>query len=117
MPPSDHYLYTKFVRKQTVTIHIYMVYKIGNIGSIMYIKSFIICTHHQILLGISNQGEQSGQGMWHAWERGETCTGFWSESPKEREQLKDQGVDGRMGSKWTLGRLARACGVDSADSG
>jgi hypothetical protein len=21
-------------------------------------------------------------GMWHAWERGETCTGFWWESPK-----------------------------------
>jgi hypothetical protein len=26
--------------------------------------------------------------------------------PKEKDNLKDQGVDGRMGSKWTLGRLA-----------
>jgi hypothetical protein len=26
-------------------------------------------------------------------------------SPKEKDHLKDQGVDGRMGSKWTLGRL------------
>jgi hypothetical protein len=43
--------------------------------------------------------------MWHAWERGETCTGFWWESPKEKDDLKDQGVDERMGSKWTLGRL------------
>jgi hypothetical protein len=43
--------------------------------------------------------------MWHAWERGETCAGFWWESPKEKDYLKDQGVDGRMGSKWTLGRL------------
>jgi hypothetical protein len=43
--------------------------------------------------------------MWHAWERGETCTGFWWESRKEKDHLKDQGVDGRMGSKWTLGRL------------
>jgi hypothetical protein len=43
--------------------------------------------------------------MWHAWERGETCTGFWWESPKEKDHLKDRGVDGRMGSKWTLGRL------------
>jgi hypothetical protein len=43
--------------------------------------------------------------MWHAWERGETCTGFWWESPKERDLLKDQHVDGRMGSRWTLGRL------------
>jgi hypothetical protein len=43
--------------------------------------------------------------MWHAWERGETCTGFWGESLKENDHLEDQSVDGRMGSKWTLGRL------------
>jgi hypothetical protein len=28
------------------------------------------------------------------------------ESPKEKDHLEDQGVDGRMGSKWTLGILA-----------
>jgi hypothetical protein len=44
--------------------------------------------------------------MWHAWERGETCTGFWWESLSERGHLEDEGVDGRMGSKWALGRLA-----------
>jgi hypothetical protein len=27
--------------------------------------------------------------------------------PKEQDHLKDQGVDGCMGSKWTLGRLVR----------
>jgi hypothetical protein len=43
--------------------------------------------------------------MWHAWERGETCTGFWWESPKEIDHLKDQGIDGSVGSKWALGRL------------
>jgi hypothetical protein len=42
--------------------------------------------------------------MWHAWERGETCKGFWWESAKEKDHVKDQGVDGRMISKWTLGR-------------
>jgi hypothetical protein len=26
-------------------------------------------------------------------------------SPKEKDHLKDEGVDARMGSKWTLGRL------------
>jgi hypothetical protein len=26
-------------------------------------------------------------------------------SPKEEDHLEDQGVDGRMGSKWTFGRL------------
>jgi hypothetical protein len=36
---------------------------------------------------------------------GETCTRFWWESPKEKDHLKDRGVDGRMGSEWTLGRL------------
>jgi hypothetical protein len=30
---------------------------------------------------------------------------FWWESPNKKDHLKDQGVDGRMGSKWTLGRL------------
>jgi hypothetical protein len=48
--------------------------------------------------------------MWHVRERGEKCTGFWWESPKERGHLKDQGVDGKMELKWTLGRLAG--GVD-----
>jgi hypothetical protein len=33
------------------------------------------------------------------------CTGFWWESPKEKDHLEDRGVDGRIGSKWTLGRL------------
>jgi hypothetical protein len=37
---------------------------------------------------------------------GEKSTGFWWESPKERKHLKDQGVDGRIGSERILGRLA-----------
>jgi hypothetical protein len=32
---------------------------------------------------------------------------FWWESPKEEDHLKDQGVDGRLGSKWTLGYWLR----------
>jgi hypothetical protein len=41
----------------------------------------------------------------------------WWESPKEKDHLKDRGVEGRMGSKCTLGRLvARGDGVDSAGS-
>jgi hypothetical protein len=50
--------------------------------------------------------------MWHAWEWGETCTGFWWESPKEKDHFEDKGVDGRMGSKWTLGRLLGGRGVE-----
>jgi hypothetical protein len=44
--------------------------------------------------------------MWHAWERTEKCTMCWWESPKARGHLKDRGVDGRIESKWILGRLA-----------
>jgi hypothetical protein len=33
-------------------------------------------------------------------------TRFWWENRKERDHLKDQGVDGRMGSKFIIGRLA-----------
>jgi hypothetical protein len=29
--------------------------------------------------------------------------------PEGKRPLKVQGVDGRMGSKWTLGRLVRVC--------
>jgi hypothetical protein len=44
--------------------------------------------------------------VWHAWERKEKCARFWCESPKERDCFEDEGVGGRMGSKWILGRLA-----------
>jgi hypothetical protein len=57
--------------------------------------------------------------MWHAWEVREKCTRFLWESPKERDQLEDQGVGGKMGSEWILGRLAwgGGCGLDSTGSG
>jgi hypothetical protein len=44
---------------------------------------------------------------WHVARmgEGETYTGFWWESQKEKDHLKNQGVDGRIGSKWTLERL------------
>jgi hypothetical protein len=44
--------------------------------------------------------------MWHAWERREKCTRFWWESLKVRDHSEDEGIDGRMGSEWILGRLA-----------
>jgi hypothetical protein len=54
--------------------------------------------------------------MWHAWARREMCTRFWWESPKERVDLEDQGVEGRMGSDWILGRLVgREIGWASVD--
>jgi hypothetical protein len=55
--------------------------------------------------------------MWHAWERREKCRRFWWESPKERDDLEDQGVGGKMGSEWILGILAWGCGLYSTGSG
>jgi hypothetical protein len=37
--------------------------------------------------------------------------------PEEKDLLKDHGVEGRTGSKCTLGRLAGGCAVDSPGSG
>jgi hypothetical protein len=38
--------------------------------------------------------------------RGEKSVQGFGGKPEERDHLKDQGVDGRMVSKWTVGRLA-----------
>jgi hypothetical protein len=47
-------------------------------------------------------------GMWNAWERGETCTGFWWESPRERDNLEDKLLMGGWDQKCAFGRLAEA---------
>jgi hypothetical protein len=44
------------------------------------------------------------------------CIRFWWESPWERDQSEDSGVDVRMGSEWILRRLAGGNGIDSAGS-
>jgi hypothetical protein len=49
--------------------------------------------------------------MWHAWEKRGKCTRFWLESPKERDLVEFQGVGGKIGSVWILGRLSLG-GVD-----
>jgi hypothetical protein len=55
--------------------------------------------------------------MWHAWEKTEKCTRFWWGNPKERDHSNNQGVGGKMGSEWILGRLVWGCGLDSTRSG
>jgi hypothetical protein len=53
--------------------------------------------------------------MWHAWERRENCTGYWWESPKERDHSEDRGIDGRLGFERILGKFTG--GVDPVGSG
>jgi hypothetical protein len=48
-----------------------------------------------------------------ASEGRQNCKRFKWESPKERDHSEHQGVDGRMGSEWILGRFAGGCRVDS----
>jgi hypothetical protein len=54
---------------------------------------------------------------WHTWERGETCTGFWWESPKEKDHLKDEGIDQIKMDLREIGWEGGGCGVDSRGSG
>jgi hypothetical protein len=72
----------------------------------LHSEELVFCTHPQILLGRSNQGELGGRDMLHAWERRGKCTWFWSERQKERDHSEDQDVGGKMESEWILGRLA-----------
>jgi hypothetical protein len=55
--------------------------------------------------------------MWHTWERRGKCKRFQWKSQKERDHFEDQGIDGRMGSEWIIGRFSGGCGVDSVGSG
>jgi hypothetical protein len=63
-------------------------------------RRFVICNHPQILSSL-NQGNEVG-GACGTHGRGQkSILGFGG---KEREHLEERGVDGRMGSKWILGR-------------
>jgi hypothetical protein len=61
----------------------------------------------------------SGASFTHGRGEESVGTGFWWESPRERDHSENRGVDGRMGSKWILRRLAGGggCGVDPVCSG
>jgi hypothetical protein len=46
------------------------------------------------------------------WEGRRKRTGFWWKNPKGRDHLEDQGVGGRTGSEWLLGRVAGGGGIE-----
>jgi hypothetical protein len=58
------------------------------------------------------------------WAEHVARTGAWRnvyrvcwESPKERDNSKERGVNWRMGLEWIFGRPDKVCGVDSPGSG
>ena len=71
-------------------------------------RSFMICIPHQILYASSYLEQLDGRGMWHVWRTEDVYTGFWWGNLKERDDLGETGVDGRV-------ILKRILGVDSTD--
>jgi hypothetical protein len=56
--------------------------------------------------------------MQHAWQKRKKCTRLLWQSPKDRDNSEDRGVDGRMGTEWILRRLVGVvCGMDPVGSG
>jgi hypothetical protein len=71
-----------------------------------------------LVRGLVYENEMDGACGTHG--RKEKCTGFWWESPKERDHLKDHGADNRVGLEMDLRGTdlgGGRCGVDSHCSG
>jgi hypothetical protein len=61
--------------------------------------------HHQILLGRSNQGELRWVEHVACMREGRNVYRVLVGKPKGKRPLENQGIHGRMGSKWALGLL------------
>jgi hypothetical protein len=67
--------YTSHLRLPSVECNVMNKLFFSISEAVFLCRSSLRCTHPQISLGRSSQGELGGQGMWHAWERREKCTG------------------------------------------
>jgi hypothetical protein len=79
---------------------------VPNIGLLTKILYFVI--HHSLLdfaiLTVIKENEVGGTCGTHG--RGEECVQSFMGKLEGKNHLEDQGIDGRMGSEWILGRLA-----------
>ena len=66
----------------------------------------MICTPHQILLGYQIEKNEI-TGNVARMGKGEVRTGFWWGNLKERDDLKDPDIGGRLILKW----ISRKCDV------
>jgi len=49
--------------------------------------------------------------MWHAWSRGEGCTGFRWENLRERDHWGDPDADGRIILRWIFRKCEEVVGT------
>jgi hypothetical protein len=55
--------------------------------------------------------------MYHLRRKGEVYKGFWYGDPREKDHLRDPGVDGRIILKWILKKSDGRHGLHSSGSG
>jgi hypothetical protein len=69
-------------------------------------RNFTFCTYSSLNI---IRKIKSRRTWWTEYvaRMGEKRKMFWWEIPNERDHLEDKGIDGRRGSEWLLGRLAR----------
>jgi len=60
----------------------------------------MICTPHPILLGDKIEKNEMGRACSSMGKRGEAYTGFCWGNLRERDQLGNPGVDGRIILRW-----------------
>jgi len=53
---------------------------------------------------------------WHAWVRGETCTGVWWDKLTLRYHLEEPGLNEGTILKWSLGCRMGGCELDGCGS-
>jgi hypothetical protein len=73
-------------------------------GKNYIMRSLMICTANQILLGDSIEKNEMDGACSAYEEKREACTGFWWGNLRERDNLGEPGVDGRIILRWIFSK-------------